>query len=373
MAVVVTMCKLMLALGVGFYMYKSGVFSKEINAKLSTLIARITNPALLIFSVSTVAGADVRAVLRLFIGGCVFYAALILFSFVYVRVFRVRAGLRGTYMCMLMFANYGFMGYPVIIAAMGENVLLCGENRDRGSLRLPGEQEAFVEKLIATGKPVVLVVFGGRAQVISGLAEKCAAVIQAWYPGEEGGNALADIIYGKVSPSGKLCVSYPSVELREPVCYDYSAQADPRIAWPFGYGLSYTTFEYSGLSMDTAARTSSKAIKVAFDVTNSGETDSDEIVQLYVSPASEEQDYQPIRLQGFGRVSLKAGETKHVEFLMSPQQFGHYDNGQWTIDSGDFIIKVGASSADIRLQSTLSLKGKSVTMPLRTVYFSEMQ
>ena len=261
----------------------------------------------------------------------------------------------------------------VVIAAVGENLFLCGENRDRGSLRLPGEQEAFVEKLIATGKPVVLVVFGGRAQVISGLAEKCAAVIQAWYPGEEGGNALADIIYGKVSPSGKLCVSYPSVELREPVCYDYSAQADPRIAWPFGYGLSYTTFEYSGLSMDTAARTSSKAIKVAFDVTNSGEMDADETVQLYVSPASEEQDYQPIRLQGFGRVSLKAGETKHVEFLMSPQQFGHYDNGQWTIDSGDFIIKVGASSADIRLQNTLTLKGKSVTMPLRTVYFSEMQ
>ncbi|MFA7042647.1 MAG: glycoside hydrolase family 3 N-terminal domain-containing protein, partial [Bacteroidales bacterium] len=98
----------------------------------------------------------------------------------------------------------------VIIAAMGENNLLCGENRDRGSLRLPGSQEDYVRELIATGKPVVLVVFGGRAQVLGDLVDKCAAVIQAWYPGEEGGNALADIIYGNISPSGKLSVSYPA-------------------------------------------------------------------------------------------------------------------------------------------------------------------
>ena len=133
----------------------------------------------------------------------------------------------------------------VIIAAMGENVILCGENRDRTSLRLPGEQEQYVEKLIATGKPVVLVLFGGRAQVISNIADKCAAIIQAWYPGEEGGNALADILYGNVNPSGKLSVSYPAEELREPICYNYSVEMDKRVAYPFGFGLSYTTFEYS--------------------------------------------------------------------------------------------------------------------------------
>ena len=132
----------------------------------------------------------------------------------------------------------------VIVAAMGENVMLCGENRDRQGLRLPGKQEQFVEELIKTGKPVVLVMFGGRAQVIAGLAEKCAAIIQAWYPGEEGGNAVADILYGKVSPSAKLSVSYPNVEIDKPICYNYTAEKDPRIAWPFGYGLSYTTFDY---------------------------------------------------------------------------------------------------------------------------------
>ncbi|MBO7045855.1 MAG: glycoside hydrolase family 3 C-terminal domain-containing protein, partial [Prevotella sp.] len=128
----------------------------------------------------------------------------------------------------------------VIVAAVGENVMLCGENRDRKGLRLPGKQEQFVKELLATGKPVVLVMFGGRAQVVSGLAEKCAAVIQAWYPGEEGGNAVADILYGKVSPSAKLSVSYPNTEVYEPLCYNYQAEKDPRVQWPFGYGLSYT-------------------------------------------------------------------------------------------------------------------------------------
>ena len=109
----------------------------------------------------------------------------------------------------------------VIIAAVGENVMLCGENRDRQGLRLPGKQEEYVEALLATGKPVVLVVFGGRAQVISGLAERCAAVIQAWYPGEEGGHAVADILFGNVSPSAKLAVSYPSKEIYTPICYSY--------------------------------------------------------------------------------------------------------------------------------------------------------
>ena len=125
----------------------------------------------------------------------------------------------------------------VIIAAVGENVMLCGENRDRQGLRLPGKQEQYVEELINTGKPVVLVVFGGRAQVISGLAEKCAAVIQAWYPGEEGGNAVADILYGKISPSAKLSVSYPNTELYEPLCYNslssdtsHSTLLTPRIS-----------------------------------------------------------------------------------------------------------------------------------------------
>lgn len=261
----------------------------------------------------------------------------------------------------------------VIVAAVGENVILCGENRDRMGLRLPGRQEEFVQKLCATGKPVVLVIFGGRAQVIEGLADKCAAVIQAWYPGEEGGNALADILYGNVSPSGKLSVSYPATEIYEPVCYNYGIQDDPRIAYPFGYGLSYTTFEYSNLNLDPSAAVNADSFKLSFDVTNSGSVDATEIVQIYLSPLERSAKLRPIQLQGFGRVELAAGQTKKVEFLMSPQQLGYYAMGEWNIDPGRYMIKVGASSADIRLEAEITLEGEQLTMPLRTTYFAKMK
>lgn len=259
----------------------------------------------------------------------------------------------------------------VIIAAVGENAILCGENRDRTTLRLPGSQEKFVERLIATGKPVVLVVFGGRAQVISGLAEKCAAVIQAWYPGEEGGNALADIIYGKVSPSGKLSVSYPAEELHEPICYNYGNTDDPRIAYPFGFGLSYTTFEYSNFKVDSSAAVDACWFNVSVDVCNTGDMFADEIVQLYASPLERSAKLKPIQLKGFRRVTLKPGEKKTVKFRMSPQQLAYYSDGHWTIDSGRYQIKIGASSADIRQEGEIRLTGKQHTMPLRSHYFAQ--
>ena len=262
----------------------------------------------------------------------------------------------------------------VIIAAMGENVMLCGENRDRQSLRLPGKQEQFVAELIETGKPVVLVMFGGRAQVISGLAEKCAAIIQAWYPGEEGGNAVADILYGKVSPSAKLSVSYPNTEINEAVCYNYSAEKDPRIQWPFGYGLTYTTFEYSNLKVQREASTSDQSISLTFEVKNTGEVTADEVAQIYLSPSNADQQIRPIQLQGFARVSLKAGESKTANVKLYTEQFGFYSHKgqrQWNILPGEFIIKVGSSSTDIKLQENITLKGEPINKPLREFYFSE--
>ena len=263
----------------------------------------------------------------------------------------------------------------VIIAAVGENVMLCGENRDREGLRLPGKQEQYVEELIKTGKPVVLIVFGGRAQVISGLADKCAAVIQAWYPGEEGGNAVADIIYGKVSPSAKLSVSYPNTEVYEPICYNYSAEQDARVAWPFGYGLSYTTFDYQNLQVNSEAQTSDDFVELTFQVKNTGDVKADEIAQIYLSPTSDSQNIRPIQLQGFARISLEPGQTKTVTTRFYVEQFGFYthkgDVREWNIEPGTFIVKVGASSQDIKLQQQVELKGKPVTKPLRTHYFSE--
>ena len=264
----------------------------------------------------------------------------------------------------------------VIVAAVGENVMLCGENRDRQGLRLPGKQEQYVEELLKTGKPVVLVIFGGRAQVVSGIAERCAAVIQAWYPGEEGGNAVADIFYGKVSPSAKLSVSYPNTEIYEPICYNYSAEKDPRIQWPFGYGLSYTTFEYSNLVLSNEASTTDETVSAIFYVKNTGKMAADEIAQVYLSPTDESQQIRPIQLQGFARVSLQPGETKKVKVTLQTEQFGFYSNEgkrQWNIHPGTYNIKIGASSTDIRLQGKVTLKGNTVNKPIREKYFSKCE
>ena len=219
----------------------------------------------------------------------------------------------------------------VIIAAVGENVMLCGENRDRQGLRLPGKQEQYVEELIQTGKPVILVMFGGRAQVISDLANRCAAVIQAWYPGEEGGNAVADILYG--------------------ISYNYTAEKDSRIQWPFGYGLSYTTFEYKNLQVNSEAQTTDESVEVTFQIKNTGQVAADEIAQIYLSPTAEGQQIRPIQLQGFARVSLNPGETRTVTTRLYLEQLGFYSHQgerQWNILPGSFTIKVGASSTDIR-------------------------
>lgn len=264
----------------------------------------------------------------------------------------------------------------VIIAAMGENVMLCGENRDRKGIRLPGKQEQYVESLIATGKPVVLVLFGGRAMPLSEkIIKGCAAIIEAWYPGEEGGNALADILYGKISPSAKLSVSYPNVELNEPICYNYSDTKDSRIQWPFGHGLSYSTFEYSDLKIANEAKTSDEAVTLTFNVKNTGNVAADEIAQLYLSPTSKDQNIRPIQLQGFARVHLEKGETKTVSIKMYTEQFGFYTNTdgnrQWNIAPGKFTIKIGASSQNIKLSQDITLTGDKTSKPLREYYFSE--
>ena len=266
----------------------------------------------------------------------------------------------------------------VIVAAVGENVMLCGENRDRKGLRLPGKQEEYVEKLIKTGKPVVLVIFGGRAQVVSGLAERCAAVIQAWYPGEEGGNAVADILYGKVSPSAKLSVSYPDTEINEPLCYnsfaDGQAAAAAHVQWPFGYGLSYTTFEYSNLQADREASTADQSINLSFEVKNTGKMAADEVAQVYLSPADDNQLVRPIQLQGFARIALQPGESKTIHVKLYVEQFGYYSHEgqrQWNIRPGSFLVKIGSSSADIKLQQTVTLKGEPIKKTLRAYYFSE--
>lgn len=258
----------------------------------------------------------------------------------------------------------------VIVAAMGENYLLCGEGRNRQGIHLPGEQEAFVKTLLTAGKPLVLVIFGGRPQVISELEDQCAAVIQAWAPGEEGGNALADILTGKVNPSAKLCLTYPRTEDEEEVNYKKGYATQPQ--YPFGYGLSYTTFEYSDLQVPPSAELCQDRVKITCQVKNTGDRDGAEIVQFYLSPDNSDSTLYSIQLKGFQRVELKAGEEKTVNFNFSPEQLAEWKNKAWVVEPGSFLVKVGASCTDIRLIAPLALTGARRLLPKgRQVFFSD--
>ena len=261
----------------------------------------------------------------------------------------------------------------VIVAAMGENVFLCGENRNRNGIRLPGDQEQFVLDLIATGKPVVLVVFGGRPQVIEPVAAGCAAILQAWYPGEEGGNAVAAILTGQVNPSGKLCVSYPKTESEKFICYN-ELPSDELVAYPFGFGLSYTRFACSDLQVQPEARTTDRTLTVSCQLTNTGAVAGDEVVQLYVSPAAG-QPLKPIQLKGFKKVGLRPGERAVIRFEIALDQLAWWSEGPdgkpvWTISPGDYRFRIGTSSVDLPLEAVCSLKGKPVEKPIRDEYFA---
>ena len=263
-------------------------------------------------------------------------------------------------------------GSDVIIAAMGENLYLNGEGRWRKGIALPGQQEAFVEKLIATGKPVILVMFSGRQEEISKLEGKCAAIIQAWFPGEEGGNAVADILLGNTNPSGKLCVSYPKTQEKVEINYKDGYPNKDLVQYPFGYGLSYSTFEYSNFKMNSEASISENRFSISFNLKNSSAIDGDEVVQLYVSPVEENSTMKPIQLKGFQRVSLKSGEEKTVTFNVSPQQLAQYTNNKWVVESGNYQFKIGASCTDIKLNGVINLKGENTILNNgREVFFTK--
>lgn len=260
----------------------------------------------------------------------------------------------------------------VIIAAMGENLYLNGEGRWREGIRLPGEQEAFVKRLISTGKPVILLILSGRQLVISDFSDNCAAVVQAWFPGEEAGNAIADVLLGNVNPSGKLCVSYPLTEKTVEINYQDGFDKN-LIQYPFGYGLSYTSYNYSDLKIKAKVNISDDYFPVSCTVKNTGDMDGVEVVQLYVSPDNENMELKPIQLKGFERVELKAGEEKTIKFMFSPQQLAQYKNKQWIIEPGIYEFKIGASSTDIKGSGRIQISGeRRILKNGREVFFTKI-
>ncbi len=263
----------------------------------------------------------------------------------------------------------------VIVAAMGENRYLCGETKDRADVRLPGDQEKFVQQLIATGKPVILVVFGGRPMVLTNVAAGCRAIVYAWYPGEDGGHAVADLLLGRINPSGKLTITLPRSNEQIPISYraGYSEKEMP--LYPFGHGLSYTTYNYSKLQAPTTAKTTDAEFPIQFEVTNTGAKEGVEISQLYFAPVNPAPGQRPIELKGYGRFSLKPNETKTITISVSPQQLAqqlarHDDAGKLTLAPCIYEVLVGASSTDIRLRAKFDLIGEPVTLPHREQFFS---
>jgi len=258
----------------------------------------------------------------------------------------------------------------VIIAAMGEMLYLVGENRNRTDIRLPGDQEEFVKRLIATGKPVVLVMFGGRPQIVTAIEKDCAAIIQAWFPGEEGGNAVADVLLGNVNPSAKLTLTYPRTNEQAPIVYSQGYAKENMPMYSFGYGLSYTTFKYKNFLLPKKAKITNEFIKVSFEIENTGDFDGAEIAQLYISPPSDNIHLEPIELKGFVKTTIQKGQSKEITISVSPDQLAYYEKGKWVIEPGIYEFKIGASSTDIRLYGKVNLTGEKRVIDERAVLFS---
>ena len=260
----------------------------------------------------------------------------------------------------------------LIIAAMGENRYLCGEGCDREDVRLPGEQEAFVKRLLATGKPVVLVVFGGRPMVLADLAAGCRAIVYAWYPGQAGGHALADLLLGRFNPSGKLTMTLPRSNEQVPVSHRLGYRPDDLPLFPFGHGLSYTAYGYANMAAPKTLTTSDTSFPVQFELTNTGNREGVEIAQLYFVPLRREAHRPAMEIKGFARVALKPGETRKVTIDVFLHQLARHDAaGQLTLRPGAYSVLIGASSTDIRLRTELTLTGDTVALARREHFFSQ--
>jgi beta-glucosidase len=248
----------------------------------------------------------------------------------------------------------------VIAAGINE-----GEFNDRARLGLPGDQEEMIRAVAAAGKPVIVVLIGGSAIRMDAWINQVQGVVEAWYPGEMGGVAVADVLFGKYNPGGRLPVTFPKEEGQLPLVYNHkpTGRGDDytdltgKPLFPFGYGLSYTTFSYSGLRFDKNNLPPGEGTVVHFRVKNTGMKDGDEVCQLYIRDELASLARPVKELKGFSRVELRAGEEKEVSFLITPEMLSMLDKElKPVIEPGTFRIMIGASSEDIRLHGRLTVK-----------------
>lgn len=260
----------------------------------------------------------------------------------------------------------------VVIAVMGEDEFRTGESRSRSSLALPGRQQQLLEALHSTGKPIVLVLINGQPLTINWADKYIPSILETWFPTCIGGEIIAETLFGEYNPGGKLTVTFPRTTGQLQLNFPFkpgshggqpkwgpNGSGKTRVMgelYPFGFGLSYTTFAYSNLRIRTSDNSRKGFYNVSVDVTNTGEYDGDEVVQLYIRDKVGSVIPYDSLLKGFERVSLRKGETKTLEFNLYPEDFQLLDrNMEWTLESGDFEIMIGASSQDIRLKQTVTI------------------
>ena len=262
----------------------------------------------------------------------------------------------------------------VVIAVVGEKALMSGESRSRAVLRLPGKQEALLDTLRKAGKPLVVVLMNGRPLCLESVDKQADAMLEAWFPGTQCGNAVADVLFGDIVPAAKLTASFPLIEGQIPNNYNYKRSGRPgdmpysstvrhidvpnRNLYPFGYGLSYTTFSYGEMQCPTAFDDKG-FLSVSVDVTNTGNYDGEEIVQLYVADKVASMVRPVKELKGFQKVFIPKGQTKRVEFKLNVKDLGFWNNlMQYVVEPGTFEIMVGTNSEELQKKEAVWDDGK---------------
>ena len=261
----------------------------------------------------------------------------------------------------------------VIIAVLGEDEQRCGESKSRTGLDLPGRQRDLLMALKETGKPIILVLINGQPLTINWADRYIPSILEAWFPNAKGGQAIAETIFGDYNPGGKLPITFPKslgqIQLNfpyKPGSQNGQSTSGPNgygktqvvgALYPFGYGLSYTTFKYSNLSVSPKEQYAQGNIEVSLDIKNVGDCKGDEVVQLYIKDKVSSVISYVMQLRGFDRISLEPGETKTVHFSITPDDLQILDkNMNWTVEPGEFEVLLGSSSKDIRLKEQFVIK-----------------
>ena len=249
-----------------------------------------------------------------------------------------------------------------VVLALGETRGESGEAESRSNIDLPGKQQELIDAIKATGKPFVVVLFNGRPLTLDKVDASANAILEAWFPGVQAGNAVADVLFGQVNPGGKLPVTFPHTVGQIPIYYNHEPTGrpcDPTFKWnsryrdlptcdplyPFGYGLSYTTFGISNLALSSHTMASSGSVTATVDVKNTGSRSGDEVVQFYIHDPVATISQPVRRLRGFQRVTLAPGQTKTVSFTLNRSDVGFYDNsGRFVVEPGKIDVYAGDSS-----------------------------